>query len=134
MRFERQVLSNNIKTLRNEHKWTQEQLGDKLNVTKQSVSQWESAKKIPEMDAIVRMSALFGVTIDELIGTSKLRNKIVHCPETIMKMNEEKMEQRFGRNHQIQILNKELHVMTDEELDEIQKAVEFIKFKKSQKK
>lgn len=49
---------------------TQEQLAEKLGVTRQAVSRWESDTAYPETDKIVRMAALFGVSCDYLLGVS----------------------------------------------------------------
>ncbi len=47
---------------------TQEQLAEKLGVTRQAVSRWESDTAYPETDKIIRMAALFGVSCDYLLG------------------------------------------------------------------
>ena len=49
---------------------TQEQLAEKLGVTRQAVSRWESDAAYPETDKILRMAALFGVSCDYLLGAS----------------------------------------------------------------
>lgn len=51
---------------------TQEQLAEKLGVTRQAVSRWESDTAYPETDKIVRMAALFGVSCDYLLGVGEL--------------------------------------------------------------
>ena len=52
--------------LRKEKGLSQEELGEKLNVTRQTVSKWELGQTTPEMSKLVEMSKLFGVTLDEL--------------------------------------------------------------------
>ena len=42
-------------------------MADQLNVSRQSVSKWESAQSIPDMNKVVQMSRLFGVTTDFLL-------------------------------------------------------------------
>ena len=49
---------------------TQEQLAEKLGVTRQAVSRWESDTAYPETDKIVRMAAIFSVSCDYLLGVS----------------------------------------------------------------
>lgn len=49
---------------------TQEQLAEKMGVTRQAVSRWESDTTYPETDKIIRMAALFGVSCDYLLGVS----------------------------------------------------------------
>lgn len=56
---------------RRDQNLTQEQLAEKLGVTRQAVSRWESDTAYPETDKIVRMAALFGVSCDYLLGVSK---------------------------------------------------------------
>ena len=50
---------------------TQEQLAEKLGVTRQAVSRWESDTAYPETDKIIRMASLFGVTCDYLLGVGE---------------------------------------------------------------
>lgn len=53
--------------LRKSKGWSQEELGDKLGVTRQTVSKWELGSTTPEMGKIAALSELFGITTDELI-------------------------------------------------------------------
>lgn len=60
------ILADKIINLRKKAGWSQDELASKLNVTRQSVSKWEGAQSIPDMERIVQMSRLFGVTTDYL--------------------------------------------------------------------
>lgn len=53
--------------LRKSKGWSQEELGDKLDVTRQTVSKWELGSTTPEMEKIAAISELFNITTDELI-------------------------------------------------------------------
>lgn len=57
-------LSNVIKNYRKLNNWSQDELADILNVSRQSVSKWESDKNYPSLDILVVMNDLFGVTLD----------------------------------------------------------------------
>ena len=57
-----------IKELRNNHTWTQQELGDRLGVSKQSVSNWENGNIMPSIDILVRMSDLFQTTTDYILN------------------------------------------------------------------
>ena len=59
--------SENLQTLRKTNGISQEQLAERLDVSRQAVSKWETDGGYPEMDKIVRLCDLFGVTMDELI-------------------------------------------------------------------
>lgn len=60
--------SDNLKRLRKENNLSQEELAEKLNVSRQSVSKWESNSAYPEMDKIIQISNMFNVGIDELLN------------------------------------------------------------------
>lgn len=70
--MENKVFAERIKKLRIEKKLTQQELGNKFGLTSTGVSYWESGKAIPSMDMINKLSDFFGVTIDYLIGKSKI--------------------------------------------------------------
>lgn len=61
------ILADKIMNLRKKAGWSQDELAAQLNVTRQSVSKWEGAQSIPDMERIVQMSRLFGVTTDFLL-------------------------------------------------------------------
>ena len=61
------ILADKIINLRKKMLWSQEELADQLDVSRQSVSKWESSQSIPDMDKIVKMSRLFGVSTDYLL-------------------------------------------------------------------
>lgn len=60
-------LGNNISFLRKQIKLTQEQLADRMNVTRQTVSRWESDEVIPELDRLVEMCGIFTCKLDTLV-------------------------------------------------------------------
>ena len=61
------ILADKIIKLRKQFGWSQEELADKLDVSRQAVSKWESGNSIPDMEKIVNMSNLFGVSTDFLL-------------------------------------------------------------------
>lgn len=75
-------LSEKIGMLRKKAGYSQEELAERLDISRQSVSKWELGDSVPELDKIVRMSELFGVTTDFLLKEE---------PET-----EEETERMFG--------------------------------------
>ena len=58
----------NLKYLRKEAKLTQEQLAEKLNVSRQAVTKWESGQSLPDIQNLKEMAGMFGVTMDALVG------------------------------------------------------------------
>ena len=61
------ILADKITALRKKAGWSQEELAEQLGVTRQSVSKWEGAQSVPDMDKVVQMSRLFDVTTDFLL-------------------------------------------------------------------
>lgn len=56
-----------IYSLRTKKKISQNELADLLEVSRQSVYKWENNSAVPELEKIVRMCEIFGVTVDELV-------------------------------------------------------------------
>ena len=61
------ILADKIITLRKKAGWSQEELASQLGVTRQSVSKWEGAQSVPDLDKVVQMSRIFGVSTDYLL-------------------------------------------------------------------
>ena len=61
------ILAEKISQLRKKNGWSQEELAEKLNVSRQSVSKWESSLSTPDLERILTMSKLFGVSTDFLL-------------------------------------------------------------------
>ena len=64
--------SEKLLTLRKAKNLTQEQLAEKLDVSRQSISKWESGQAVPEMEKIVALSVVFDVTTDYLLKSSEI--------------------------------------------------------------
>jgi len=61
-------LSSNLKKIRKENNLSQEDLAEKLVVSRQSVSKWESNQAYPEMDKVIQLCKMFNLNIDELLN------------------------------------------------------------------
>jgi len=61
-------LGENIRKYRKQLDWTQEQLADRLGVSYQSVSRWESGAGYPDMELLPVLAGIFGVTFDQLLA------------------------------------------------------------------
>lgn len=62
------MLNKRINELRISFGWTQVQLAQKLNITKQTVSNWENDNIQPSIDMLVKLSKIFNVSTDYLLG------------------------------------------------------------------
>ena len=61
------ILADKIARLRKKNGWSQEELAEKMNVSRQAVSKWESAQTVPDLEKILMLGDLFGVTTDYLL-------------------------------------------------------------------
>lgn len=65
-------ISEKLLNLRKAHNLTQEQLAEQLDISRQSVSKWESGQAVPETDKLVALSKIFHVTTDYLLKPSEV--------------------------------------------------------------
>lgn len=65
----------NLKKLRTEKKLSQEQLAEKLNISRQAISKWESGKAYPDIDNLILLRDIFNVSLDELMVNEKINKE-----------------------------------------------------------
>ena len=108
-----------IKTLRKENNLTQAELAQKLSCTDKAISRWETGKGLPDADMLLSLSAVFGVSINEILlgerfsfveahnnavpeavqDSSIIEEIISHTDETIVDILKEK-EEEIGSTNQ----------------------------------
>lgn len=72
------VFGEKLKNERTKKGWSQEQLAEQLFVSRQSVSKWENGQNYPSIEVIIKISDLFGLTIDELLRSDEeLTKKVI---------------------------------------------------------
>ena len=83
----------NLKKLRKDNNLSQEELAEKLNVTRQSVSKWESGVAYPEMDKVIQICKMFNINIDDLLNKDiKEANEIKESKNNINKYIDDILE------------------------------------------
>lgn len=60
-------LEEKLQLLRKQNGYSQEQLADKLGIARQTISKWENGQAVPELNGLILLSELYGVTIDRLV-------------------------------------------------------------------
>ena len=63
------MLKDNLIMLRNIHGYSQEEIAEKINISRQAYAKWESGKTVPDIEKCSLLASLYGVTIDSLIKT-----------------------------------------------------------------
>ncbi len=81
-------LSERVTALRKQAGWSQEELAQRLDVSRQAVSKWESGQAMPDLDRVVRMSELFGVSTDSLLKDTPEPDRSVHEAARAVTMEE----------------------------------------------
>ena len=64
-------IANRLLEFRKKSGLSQEELADKLNISRQSVSKWERAESCPDTDNLIELAKIYNVTLDELINVDK---------------------------------------------------------------
>ena len=65
------TLGQRIQELRKGLRLSQEELGERMGVSRQAISKWEGDQAIPELDKLIALSKLFGLTVGQLLGVEQ---------------------------------------------------------------
>lgn len=65
------INTSNLKRMRKIAKLTQEQVAERLNVSRQSVAKWESGESLPDIENCILLSKLYNVSLDDLVKYAK---------------------------------------------------------------
>lgn len=98
-------LSEKIIQLRKANNMTQEELAEKINVSRQSVSKWELGQASPEMEKVVSLSEVFHVTTDYLLKPSELDELSIKTEILEKKQQELAVEYRKKNDRRFYILS-----------------------------
>lgn len=108
------MFAKRIRDLRENNNWQQKDLASELNVLEATVSMWETGKRIPYSDMLVKIANLFDVSVDYLLGNEKVPSK---------KEQELKEKQALKK-----LLQKTGFMAGDEDLtdEELERLIEFV--------
>lgn len=70
------MISMNLKSLRKINKYTQEEIADKIGVSRQAVAKWENGETVPDINNCRALAELYGVSLDDLVNFSEEKEKI----------------------------------------------------------
>ncbi len=73
-------IGNKLKTARNDANFTQEEIAEKIGVSRQTISNWENSKSYPDIISVIKLSDIYSITLDALLKEDK--NMIKHLDET----------------------------------------------------
>ena len=75
------MISKNLKSLRKKYNYTQDDIAEKLNVSRQSIAKWESGESTPDIYNCSKLAELFNVKLDDLVNHSEEETGIVVPPK-----------------------------------------------------
>lgn len=61
------IIARYLQFLRKSHNYTQEDLAGKLNISRQAVSKWETGTAIPDLEVLLKISRLYGITVNDIL-------------------------------------------------------------------
>ena len=74
------MFKDNLANLRKLHDMTQEELAEKINVSRQSIAKWESGDSVPDLEKCKLLSGIFGVSLDDLANYEAENNMGMNVP------------------------------------------------------
>ncbi len=83
------ILADKIISLRKKNGWSQEELAEKMNVSRQAVSKWEGAQSVPDLEKVLLLSRLFGVSTDYLLKDELEAAEYIETEELVRRVSME---------------------------------------------
>ena len=81
-------LKEKLQLLRKQNGYSQEQLADKIGIARQTISKWENGQAVPEINGLILLSDLYGVSIDRMVKENDECNLSL-CSNTKIDIDEE---------------------------------------------
>lgn len=106
------MINEKIKELRKKKQLSQDALAEKLDVSRQTITKWETGATIPTLDYLIKMSSLFGVTIDNIVKDDdclKGDTNINNCDEFVSFLVEAKKNTYAAKTNKVEPSRKQSH-------------------------
>lgn len=75
------MISTNLQMLRKINKFTQEEVAEKINVSRQAVAKWENGDSLPDINNCIALAQLYGVTLDNLVNGTEVSSVPIIPPK-----------------------------------------------------
>ena len=80
-------LGEELANLRTSYDMTQEELAEKIGVSRQAVTKWEASESVPELPKLIQLADFFGISLDKLVGREPLLYDIVKAKVEALSVN-----------------------------------------------
>src|SRR5690625_6804863 len=100
-----QQMAYNIKFFREQYGWTQEELAAKLHGSRSSIAKWENNTSSPDVHSLIKLSEIFDVTLDQLVGRHSYKEDLLRDFKRIYQLDAETYDQdivdiiEYSMNH-----------------------------------
>ena len=116
-------IGSKIRVERNKNGWTQVELANKMNLSKQTINNWEHGRRIPDIQTLKELSNLFNVSLEYLVGESSPTIPENHLVNTVNKIKD-----TFG--DEAVVLFKDISDFDEEDFEKLKTLVELVKNQK----
>lgn len=72
-----EIITHNISFFRKQKNWTQQELADKLKISRSVIAKWENNIVTPDIISLIKLSEIFNITLDHLVGNNSFRHDIL---------------------------------------------------------
>lgn len=86
------IISKYLQLLRKKHNYTQDELAKKLDISRQAVSKWETGVTIPDLEVLLKISKLYGITINDILEPN-IPTKMITDFEQLSKVPENELRE-----------------------------------------
>ena len=90
-------IANRLLELRKKNGYSQEELANKLGISRQSVSKWERAEASPDTDNLILLAKIYNVSIDELLGASSVDVEELRSNNEVVEENTQKFDKKVKK-------------------------------------
>ncbi len=125
--FSMQEIGKRILNLRKQNNMTQMELADKIGISYQAVSSWERGNSMPDIAKIPELAALFHISIDELIGESRVIKSVLNHPDGEVKA-EDFAEEELKEALPIMKPNQISHIISESDLSKLKDIELFLPY------
>ena len=108
-------IANRLVELRKKNGLSQEELAEKLGLSRQAVSKWERAEASPDTDNLICLAKLYGVSLDELLRTDQPLDDIVH---EVKEKEEQKVEEQEAEETEGEVVDEDEQMEDEDDIDE----------------
>jgi transcriptional regulator with XRE-family HTH domain len=88
-------IGENIRKIRHKLGLTQQELADRVSISRSVLTRWENGSLTPDVDTLVKLSQLFNVSLDGLVGSVYNRAQILHEVRQIYQADEESLDEEM---------------------------------------